>query len=275
MRTSLSGVILGLTFLIAAAAALRLALARFEYSVLYHPDQEVLSNPRQSLSLPYEEVWLTAEDGTRLNAWFVPGKRPATILLLHGNAGNISHRMDKLEILHRLGYSIFMPDYRGYGKSLGRPSEAGIYLDAQAAYQYLLGVRRLRLSQIILYGESLGCAPALHLAAQVPAGALILEAPFTSVPDMAKLLLPFLPANRLVRQRYDNKNKIGITKLPILILHSPEDEIIPFKMGEELYRLARPPKELIRLRGDHNAGFMVSGGAYPKAIADFLKRHLR
>jgi fermentation-respiration switch protein FrsA (DUF1100 family) len=207
-------------------------------------------------------------------------------LFCHGNAGNISHRLDKLEKFHALGANVLIFDYRGYGQSDGHPSELGTYQDADSAYQWL--VKREALSvendagnplhasrstpRVVFYGESLGCAVAVEMAVRHPGAGLILESPFTSTVAMAKRIFPWLPVKWIVRYRYDNLSKIPKIKMPVLILHSPQDEIVPFAMGRQLFNAAPPPKQFLELTGDHNDGYADSGDIYLRGIAAFLKR---
>lgn len=246
----------------------------FERSNLYFPDRQLVATPAQ-VGMPFEEVWLTASDGVKIHGWYIskrPGGQPAapTILFSHGNAGNISHRLDKAARLLQTGADVFLFDYRGYGRSRGRPSESGAYRDAEAVYRYLADSRQLPADRIVLYGESLGAAVAVETATRFPVGGLILEAPFTSTVGMAKLVFPFLPVRWMVREKYDNLAKIPKLKVPLLILHSPQDDIVPFRMGQALYEAAHEPKRLVELIGDHNEGYVDSGEAYPKAITEFF-----
>lgn len=190
---------------------------------------------------PGEEVWLTARDGVKIHGWYLPhphGK--ATILHLHGNAGNLEDRRDLVEHLRDLGASVMAIDFRGYGKSEGKPSEAGLYADSLAAYEWLRS--KTAAENIILHGESLGAGPACELAATVPCGGLVVQSAFTSVPDMAPRVLPLFP-KWFVRTRYDNLAKVARIPCRKLFIHSRQDEMIPFDMGTRLYAAAREPKE--------------------------------
>lgn len=264
-----------LVFLIAFYYILRL----FEKNSIYFPDRQILADPK-AIRVPFEEVALTTQDNVLLHSWHLKhpeaGGRPAqarpTVLFFHGNAGNISHRLDKLEILYDLGLDVFIFDYRGYGKSKGSPSEKGLYEDALAAYGHLTGAQKIPSEKIILYGESLGAAVAAELAVRKKAGAVIFEGAFTSTVDMGKEVFPFLPVKWMVTHKYDTLGKIAGLKAPVLFLHSPQDDIVPFRMAQELFEAAQEPKELFRLQGDHNSGFLESGRAYPEAVQTFLKR---
>jgi fermentation-respiration switch protein FrsA (DUF1100 family) len=189
----------------------------------------------------------------------------------HGNAGNISNRLPKAEIFQSLGLGVLLYDYRGYGKSEGTPSERGTYADAAAAYRWLTEVKKIPPEKVVMYGESLGCAVALETALQEKSRALILESPFTSTVDMAKEIFPFLPARLMVTFKYDNAAKIGALKEPLLVLHSKDDDIVPFRMGRALFEAAPEPKRFQELKGSHDEGYLDSGDAYPRAIRDFLE----
>jgi len=261
-----------ITILIIIAGVLACFLARrFERSMIYHPDPNLEVSPA-SIGLAYNDVTLTVSDGTQIHGWWTPAESSrAAILFCHGNAGNISHRLESIRIFHQLDLSVFIFDYRGYGKSAGSPSEEGTYQDAAAAYDYLREYREISPGKIIIFGRSLGGAVAIELAGKEEAGALICESSFTSAVDMGKLIFPYLPTNLLVFDRYDSISRIGELSLPKLFIHSREDDIIPFKQGERLFQAASPPKEFLEIRGDHNEGFLESEEIYRKAINNFLK----
>lgn len=248
----------------------------FENANLYFPDRDFYATPR-SIGLAFEEVDFPAADGTRLHAWFIPADKPdaPVLLLCHGNGGNISSRVQKIRILHEIGASVFAFDYRGYGKSRGRPSEKGLYSDGEGAYRWLTETRKVPGSRLVAHGESLGGAVCLELAARHAFGGVILDSAFTSVVAMGKKVFPFLPVGLIVRQRYDNLEKLPKVRVPVLVLHSPQDDIIPYAMGQTLFEKANPPKEFAELKGDHNEGFLDSGPLYPAAISSFLQKHIR
>jgi len=262
-----------LVYCLLAATLFWLGLRWFERVQLYIPDSRLDVHPG-SYGLPYETARFTASDGASLHGWLIHGRIGApVVLLMHGNAGNISNRVEKARLLHGLGASVFLFDYRGYGESRGRPTEAGLYLDAEAAYAWLL--RRTAAAEIVFYGESLGCGVAVELALKHPPEALVLESPFTSVVDMAKVVFPFLPASLLVRERYDTIAKIGGIRTRLLIMSSPDDEVVPFAMGQALFAAAPEPKAFVKLRGSHNDGFLQAGAAYTDAVAAVLGAHAR
>lgn len=245
--------------------------------LVYYPDlpgREYEATPGD-YKLPYENITLTASDGVRLAAWFVPAEHPrGTLLYAHGNAGNISHRLDGIRLFHELGLSVLIFDYRGYGQSGGEPDEEGTYRDAEAAWQHLTAQRGLRPEGIVVFGESLGASVAAHLAAQHRPGALILASAFTSVPDLASDLYPLLPVRWITRYRYDTRRALQEVHAPVLIAHSREDEIIPFQHGQTLYAAAHEPKQFLELRGGHNDLFSMNTDALAHATEVFIARHL-
>lgn len=257
--------------LVVLLAVAVLAFATLEQRTLYFPDKTLIAIPA-AYRLPYEDVALKTQDGVSIHGWWLPGKgKPTkTLLFFHGNAGNISHRLDKLQKLHALGLNVLILDYHGYGLSKGKPSEQGTYQDGEAAYAYLTRERKISTSQIIFYGESLGCAVAVQMATKFSAGGMILESPFTSTIAMGKLVFPWLPVQWMVRYRYDNLTKIANIRVPLLILHSPHDEVVPFAMAQQLYAAAPGPKTFFELQGGHNDGYDVTGLGYEQALKDFL-----
>ena len=245
----------------------------FERSSIFFPSKYIEKTPLDK-SLPYEDVYFKTEDGVKLNGWFVPakGQARATILFCHGNAGNISHRFDTIEIFNGLDLNVFIFDYRGYGKSDGWPSEKGTYWDAQAAYNYLMTRRDIDKKKIVLYGKSLGGAVALDLATKVKVYAVISDGVFTSTLDMAKEIYPFLPAKLFITMKYDTLSKIDGVDAPKLIIHSREDEIVPFHHGEKLFEESSEVKEFYPMRGGHNEAIFLYSDEYGKKIDEFLRR---
>jgi len=218
---------------------------------------------------PGEDVWLTTSDGVKLHAWYFPHPQAkATILHLHGNAGNLSDRRDLVRDLQALGVNVMAVDYRGYGRSDGTPGESGLYLDARAAYDWLL--TKTSADRIVVHGESLGGGPACELASTVPCGGLILQSTFTRAPDMASRVLPFFPGF-LVRTKFDNLAKVSRISCRKLFLHSQADEMIPFQMGETLFAAAAEPKENTWFTGcGHNEMSISRAKKYYGRIAEFL-----
>jgi len=249
---------------------LLLVIRYIESHSIFFPMKEISSTP-DAVRLSYEDVYFTASDGTLLNGWYIPAQKPgATLIFCHGNAGNISNRLDKAKVLHDLGQNVFLFDYRGYGRSKGSPSEAGVYRDAMAVYEYLTAKRKVSKSDIILYGESIGGAVAIEIARRVPVRALITEETFSSAKDMAKTAFPFIPYF-LFSSRFDSLSKIKGITCPKLIIHSVDDEIVPFRQGEALFAAAPRPKTFLKLRGSHNTVFFDSRDEFVRGIKSFLE----
>ena len=242
-------------------------------SLIYFPEKEFFETPDQT-GLSYETISFETADGVKLSGWFIPAEKPrGVILFCHGNAGNISHRMASIHIFHRLGFSTFIFDYRGYGTSEGKPTEKGTYLDAEAAWYYLTKKRHVPSTEIILFGRSIGGAIAAWLAQDHTPKALIIESTFTSVPDIAANLYPFLPVRLLSRFDYNAREYIKRVNCPILVIHSINDDIIPFSHGRQLFEAAKEPKEFLEIAGTHNDGFMTSGKSYEEGLAAFISNH--
>jgi fermentation-respiration switch protein FrsA (DUF1100 family) len=257
-------------------AVIAAALFFYQPNLLYFPDiptREIEATP-EVLGLDYESLTLTTSDDEQLDAWFIPAD-PArgTVLFCHGNAGNISHRLDSIRLFHELGLSVLIFDYRGYGQSTGKPTEKGTYRDADAAWQHLVE-HSIPAEHIILFGRSLGATIAADLATRQPAAGVILECAFTSVPDIAATLYPWLPVRWLSRYQYNTRKQLADIHSPVLIVHSRDDEIIPYSNGERLYAAANDPKQFLELRGGHNDGFMVSGDEYIKGLDGFISHSL-
>ncbi|MFC1549223.1 alpha/beta hydrolase [Candidatus Omnitrophota bacterium] len=246
----------------------------FEKSSIYFPYRGIETTP-EYVGLTYEDVYYETKDGVKINAWFIPasGTPRATVLFCHGNAGNISHRLEIIKMLHSLGLNVFIFDYRGYGKSKGSPSEEGTYLDALAAYEYLVNREDVDEKNIIIHGKSLGAAITIELATKVNPKIVISESAFTSIGAIGREIYPFLPMEIITSIKYDNKTKIGKLDIPVLVIHSREDEIIPYHHGEELYEAATEPKEFYSMKGGHNEGILVYRDEYLKRIDDFLRKN--
>jgi len=260
--------------LLALGYAALVALAYFfQTRLVYFPQigREMAATPR-AYGLAFEPVTLATADGEKLAAWWVPHERAAgTVLILHGNAGNISHRIDYLTMLNRLGYASLIVDYRGYGRSTGSPSEQGTYRDAEAAWDWLTKEKGVAAGDTILLGESLGGAVAAWLAARVKPRALVIASTFTSVPELGAQVYPFLPVRLISRFRYDTRQAIKAVKAPILVAHSRDDDIIPFAHGKALYEAASEPKRFLEMRGGHNDGFIFMRDEWVAELAAFLE----
>ncbi len=263
--------------LVGGYVALLLFLYVYQSHLLFLPNlpsREIVATP-DTVGLAYEPVTIVTGDGISLDAWFLPVRQARGVLLFfHGNAGNISHRLDSLKIFHELGLATLIFDYRGYGRSRGQPSEEGTYRDADAVWRYITEERQTAPSNVVLFGRSLGAAIAAYVATAQTPGALIIESGFTSVPDLAAAVYPFFPVRRLARFRYHTEAYLKAVTCPVMIVHSRDDEIIPFAHGRRLFAVANEPKQLLEIRGGHNDGFLVSGRVYVDGLDTFLKEHV-
>jgi fermentation-respiration switch protein FrsA (DUF1100 family) len=273
-----------------------------ERSFIYFPERGLIGDPAD-FGLPFDDVYFTASDGVRLHGWFVPGAGgsveqsnigtelrsesvplfqgssvPAapggvTWLWCHGNAGNISHRLENLRLLHdELGVAVFIFDYRGYGRSEGSPSEEGTYRDAEGAVDYVLSRPDVQPERTFYFGRSLGAAVAVELATRRPPFALILESPLPSIAELARHHYPFLPVRGLLRTKYDSLSKIARVRVPLLVLHGDQDEVIPFEAGKKLFEAANEPKRFYTIRGaGHNDTYVVGGREYFRALREFVE----
>lgn len=264
-----------LTTLAMSYAGLVLGVFLMQRSLMYHPDRSVPS--REEAGVPdMAEVALTTEDGLALRAWHKPaGARGPTVLLLHGNGGHIGHRGYKARAFIDAGFGVLLAQYRGYGGNPGAPTEEGLYADARAALAFLEG-QGVRNGEVVVYGESLGSGIATQLAAEMadagrPAAALVLEAPFSSMAEVAQHHYFYLPARWLVRDRYASAGKIGRVQAPVLVLQGTEDGVVPPVFGERLLAAAREPKAKLTFAGrGHNDLF---GPEVLAGILAFLERH--
>jgi hypothetical protein len=269
---------------ILAFAYIGLAIALYlgQSNLVFMPSRDVIETP-EILSIKFENIQITTRDNVNLDSWFVPAKDndlvgKGVILFCHGNGGNISNRISYLPIFRELGLATFLFDYRGYGKSGGTPTEEGTYTDVEAAWQYLTQERQIPPQKIIIYGESLGRAIASYLAQKNSqqngndnAGGLVLASTFTSISDRAAELYPFMPIRFLSRFSYNSIDRLPSIKIPVLVIHSIDDEIIPFHHGERNFQVANQPKKLVRLRGDHNSGFLDSLETYRNGVNEFIQ----
>lgn len=257
--------------------ALMLVLFLRQDSMVYYPEmpgRDYEATPAQA-GMPYEAVTLAASDGVRLDAWFIPAEHArGALLYAHGNAGNISHRLDAIRLFRDMGLSVLIFDYRGYGKSTGKPSEEGTYRDAEAAWQYLTTQRNIAPACIVIFGESLGASVATQLAAHHPPAALVIAAGFTSVPDLAAGFYPYFPVRWLSRYRYNTRRYLQDVRAPVMVMHSRKDEIIPYVHGRALYEAAPEPKQFVELRGGHNDLFFANEEVFSREVGTFVKQRL-
>jgi len=262
-------------------ACIYLVLIAFVYysqsSLIYYPNmpgRNLVATP-EHIGLKYQNVQLVTMDGINLHGWFIPSNgAKGTVLFFHGNAGNISHRLESIKIFNQLDLNVFIFDYRGYGQSEGKATEKGTYRDAEAAWNYLTESRGINANQIVIFGRSLGASIASWLASKHPPAALVIESGFTSIPSMAKRIYPFLPVRWLTYFRYDTKTNVTKISSPILVAHSKNDEIIPFEEGREIYNAAPEARQFLELHGGHNDGFLISGSIYVEGLRSFISENL-
>ncbi len=243
-----------------------------EKGTVFFPDSYLIGTPAD-LGLAYEEVFFPTEDGLQLHGWYVPHRESSVSLLwFHGNAGNISHRLENLVLLHhQVRTNIFIFDYREYGKSEGEISKAGTFLDAFAAFRYLCSRADFDPCRIVLFGRSLGTALATAVAAEHSCLGLILESAFTSTDDVMRLYFRFLPPLPPGIVKYDTLSLIGKVTVPKLIIHGEYDEIIPLWMGKRLHEAAGPPKEFYLITGaSHNETYLAGGQEYFRKFKAFV-----
>jgi pimeloyl-ACP methyl ester carboxylesterase len=265
---------------------LLVVLSCFAIQLVYFPRREVRTTPA-AVGLPYQALRLVTDDGVRVTAWYVPADaasdhaaesdipRGATgarvVLFLHGNAGNIGDWVEQAQFLHGLGVSVLLLDYRGFGESAGAPSEEGTYADARAAWHYLTSVRGFAPADITVFGFSLGGGVATYLANEYHPGRLILAATFTSLHDVAARLYPWAPVSLVLHSlRYPSAERLGRVSCPVLVLHSADDELVPFALGQRLFALANEPKRFITLAGGHNETIEPSVKDYAQAVTAFI-----
>ncbi len=275
-RSSVTGsTVLWILLLIAGGYLIILLLMYlFQAAFIYFPTKNIVATPEE-LGLAYEDVYLHTEDGFRLHGWYVPaGESRGSVLFFHGNAGNISGRLESIMIFKNLGLDVLIFDYRGYGRSEGKPSEQGTYKDAIAAWRYLTEVQDKNPREVIFFGRSLGGGVAAWLASEVNAGGVVLESAFTSAVDLAAEIYPFIPVNWLMNIRYPSIDYLQQVEMPVLIAHSRGDEVIPYHHGEKLFEAAREPKYFMEMRGGHNDGFIQTGQDYIDGWDRFLTKIL-
>jgi hypothetical protein len=244
-----------------------------ERMFVYSPTRKLVANPA-SVGLEYLDIEAGTRDGIKLHGWFLPapGARN-TFLVFHGNSANISYRVHWLKILHGLGAHVMIIDYRGYGRSQGHPSEQGLYLDAQAAFDWWTKERASDRSRLILVGESLGGAVAVDLAARVPVDGIVLQSTFTTAWDLAKTILPFGLLQPLSGVRFDSLAKIRKIQCPKLFIHGERDDLVPLRLGRKLFQAAPPPKRFYEVQGaGHNDLLRIAGSEYEIQMRSFLSQ---
>jgi hypothetical protein len=221
-----------------------------------------------------KDCWIITDDNVKIHGWFAPSDSAiATLVISHGNAGNISHRIDLIRRLQTTGFNVLMYDYRGYGRSEGSPSEEGLYSDGRAAFDHALKLPGVRPDRVILWGTSLGGPVAVDVAVNRRPAGVILESTFSSAKDVARSAYPFLPVAYVLRSKYDAIDKIGRIGVPLFQMHGDRDGIIPFKLGKRLFEAANEPKEFYVIEGaDHNDTYFVGGQEYLDKVKAFAQR---
>ena len=240
-------------------------------SQLFFPDSEMAAEPAE-FGMAFEDQWIDTSDGVRLHSWWIPAHQPKAVLLFfHGNAGNISHRLHNLRLLHGMGISTLIPDYRGYGRSGGRPDEKGFYRDAQAAYVAAAKRAGETKCRLVVFGRSLGGAAAVSVGGLKAVSGVILESTFTNLGDMAKSLYLLPGLDKLLGGRFDSDERIQDIKAPLLFIHGNRDQIVPLSLGRRLYERASGPKAFFTVEGaGHNDTVNTGGAEYLTRIAAFL-----
>lgn len=247
-----------------------LMLLLMQPRLTYRPLRGVVFTPGDR-GLPHEDVVFQSRDGVKLAGWYIPAPDARlTVLFCHGNGGNIMHAVNAVELFHEMGLNCLVFDYRGYGDSEGKPTEAGTYLDARAAFDWLTQVKGTPAERIILCGRSLGGAIAAHLATEVGPAALALEGTFTSYADIAAHFYPYMPVRLFARFRYDTLKSIKQVRCPLLVVHSKDDRVVPLQFGVRLFDAAPQPKQFTEISGSHNDGFQLSADRYKAAWAQWL-----
>lgn len=240
-------------------------------NMVFYPTRDIVVTPRD-IGIEFDDVYIPSDDNVTIHGWFVPAGRTndKAILFCHGNAGNISHRLETIEFLNGLGVSVLIFDYRGYGLSTGEPTEEGVYADARQCYDWLVNEKGFEQKDIIVFGRSLGGAVAIELASRTGCHSVVVESSFTNAADMARKIFPILPTGVLLKYRFDSLEKIATVGCPVMVIHSPEDDLIPYAMGEKLYERAAQPKRFVKIHGGHNDRDYINDPDYRLAFESLL-----
>jgi uncharacterized protein len=251
-------------------------LSAIQGRFLFFPARDLVASPAD-VGLDYQSVRMATADGVAIHGWWLPAgdDAPATVLFLHGNAGNISYWLEAVVGYREAGWNVLLIDYRGYGLSEGAPTEEGTYLDADAAWKHLTETRGIAPSRIVVIGRSLGGGVALGLLQNRKPGALVLEATFTSLADMASRVLPIPGIGAIMRIHYPNLDRIRSISVPVLVVHSKQDDLVPYEHGRALFEAAPEPKRFLEIRSGHNDGFVVSRHDYIHALKAFVAEVVR
>lgn len=277
-------VVIGAVAVVVFVAIAVLLVRRIESSMIFVPARYPSGewDPARLGVVATEHAFRT-EDGLTLYGWWFPAHQASAtpggepvLLWAHGNAGNLIGRAPHAQEIAARGVSVFVFDYRGYGKSQGEPSEEGIYRDAEAAYAFLTEERGVPARRLVLLGRSLGSAPAAHLARRLPHAGLVLVSPLPSARRMARRMFGGLPVDLLVRARFPVRDWVAQRRTPLLVIHGERDDIIPIEFGREVFEAAAEPKEFLELAGaGHNDILMVGGDAYLDGLVDFARAVVR
>ncbi|TVR29054.1 MAG: alpha/beta hydrolase [Balneolaceae bacterium] len=262
-----------MSFLLTIAAGylvILLLMYLFQNRLLFMPTSGFIQTP-ESVGVTAVDVWVETEDGVKLHAWYFPHEESGRVIVLsHGNAGNISYRIDIARTLLDAGAAVLMYDYRGYGKSEGRPSEKGLYKDITAFTEHLKGEKGYPEQNIYMYGRSLGAAVAAYAATKYDLGGLVLDSAFKNLRAMVSDVYPFVPSS-LARYEFPTETYLRqLEGMPVMIMHSPDDEIVGYHNGQYLYEVANEPKQFIELRGGHNDNFFASRDLIERSWREFL-----
>lgn len=246
----------------------------FQERLVYFPSRDVWAKPDE-MGMAYEALMLTASDGVRIAAWYVPHQAAiGTVIFSHGNAGNMADRVVEARLLHRMGLNVLMFDYRGFGDSAGRPGEAGTFRDADAAWNYAVETLHERPERLVLYGCSLGGAVAIEQASRRTPAALVVESTFTNLADVGRRHYPLLPVRLLCRIRYDSISRVGAVRCPKLFIHGSQDSLIPIENGRALFEAASEPKTFVESSGGHNDAGLTASDAVAQRIEAFIREAL-
>ncbi len=273
-------ILLGFALIIAVIVIIYLVSAVYKFFTqsyyVFRPKKEITATPFD-IKLYFEEIIFKSSDGINLSGWFIPSRsQKGVILFLHGKGGNISTRLTLIDYFNRkMGLSVFIIDYRGYGKSEGKPTEEGTYMDARAAWEYLTTSKKIKPGDIIIYGRSLGGSIAAWLAKEIKAELLILDSTFTSIKDIAAEMYPYLPVKRFFKFDYPTASYLKDVICPVLIIHSGEDDFIPFSHAVKLYNAANEPRQFLKTTGAHNNTYVKSEQIYIEGIKAFISKYCK
>lgn len=256
-----------------------LLMRDYEQEYVYAPTAFIKKTPRDA-GMPFDSIALASTDGVTIQGWFIPAQSTdqppptnstaRTLLFLHGRKGNMSDCLEKIHLFHDMGLDVFAIDYHGYGTSSGAPTESALSGDALAAYFYLVDKRNVKLERLYLFGEDLGAAVAIDLATRVALAGLITEGANASILEKIEQDWPLIPWQYLLLNQFDSIRKIGDVRVPVLMFHSSDDELVPFNDSQRLYVLAHEPKELVEIHGPHRDPFVKSFDTYYDKIDQFV-----